>query len=151
MQFQKNAKVLTAQGQPVGKLERVVLNPESKVVTHIVISRGSFFKKEAKVLPVDLIAKTTRSRITLCDGADELNSLPDFRVTRYGGKKEEVTPPTSPGLPSNSYGTPMVGIPITAPDESVPVILVSRIFQKVQLLSEKVPTLLLLKAYKLGI
>ena len=39
--FKKNATVLTANGQQVGSIERVILSSESKMVTHIVVRKGT--------------------------------------------------------------------------------------------------------------
>jgi uncharacterized protein YrrD len=41
MQFTQNANVFTAQGQQVGSLKRVVLDPQTKEVTHIVVEKGA--------------------------------------------------------------------------------------------------------------
>ena len=73
--FQKNATVLAANGQEVGSINRVVLSPESKMVTHIVVRKGSLLNRVDKVVPVDLIAETTDERIKLRDEAGDLSSL----------------------------------------------------------------------------
>ena len=49
VQFQKNATVVAANGQEVGSIERVVLSPESKMVTHIVVRKGSLLNRVDKV------------------------------------------------------------------------------------------------------
>jgi uncharacterized protein YrrD len=76
--FQKNANVITANGQQVGSLERVVLNPETKVVTDIVIRTGTLFNKEARVMPVEAVVETTEDQIVLSDKIGELESFPRF-------------------------------------------------------------------------
>jgi len=76
--FQKNANVIAANGQQVGTLERVVLNPETKVVTDIVIQTGTLFNKEARVMPVEAVVETTEDQIVLSDKIGELESFPRF-------------------------------------------------------------------------
>ena len=76
MLFQKNAEVVDANGELVGSLERVVLNPESKLVTDIVIRTGTLFNKANKVVPVGFIVKTAEDEIVLSHAADEIASLP---------------------------------------------------------------------------
>jgi len=65
IQFQKDASVLTANGQQFGTLERVVLNPENKVVTDIVVRTGTLFNKADKVVPVEYVVETTESQVVL--------------------------------------------------------------------------------------
>lgn len=74
IQFQKNATILSWIGKRVGSLERVVVNPESKVVTDIVVRTQS--DHEDKVVPIELIAETNQGQIVLRDVADELKSFP---------------------------------------------------------------------------
>ena len=76
--FQKNASVVAADGQQVGSLERVVLNPETRLVTDIVVRTGALFNKEAKVVPVEYIVGTTEDEIRLSDDAGKLKSFPPF-------------------------------------------------------------------------
>ena len=57
IQFHQDAAVLTANGQEVGSLERVVFSQESGMITNIVVSSGSLLNKVEKVLPIDLVAE----------------------------------------------------------------------------------------------
>lgn len=79
--FQKNASVLTARGKKIGSLKRVVLNPDTKVVTDIVVrTNGRLFTKEDKVVSIDLVDQTTESEIVLEDQAGELQYFPHFEI-----------------------------------------------------------------------
>ncbi|MBN2390589.1 MAG: PRC-barrel domain-containing protein, partial [Anaerolineae bacterium] len=51
MEFIKNAPVFTATHERVGHVDRVVINPQTEEVTHIVIRKGFIFA-ENKVLPI---------------------------------------------------------------------------------------------------
>src|SRR5678815_550148 len=76
--FQKNANVIAADGERIGSLERVVLNPETKVVTDIVIRTGSLFNREVRVVPVEFVAETNEYQIVLSEKAGAPESFPPF-------------------------------------------------------------------------
>lgn len=115
IQLQKDAPVLTADGQPVGSLERVVVNPKTNVVTDIVVRTGGLFDREAKVVSLDLVAETTADQIALREEAGELKSMPLFEERRLVEAKGEldlppqnVSPviPGYPGLGSSDARSP---------------------------------------------
>lgn len=87
VQFHKNMSVLTANGQEVGSLDRVVFSPGSKMVTHIVVRTGSLLNKTDKVVPIDLVTRTTEKQIILLDEAGDLESFPPFEEERIVDKK----------------------------------------------------------------
>jgi uncharacterized protein YrrD len=82
MQFQAGATIVTADGDHVGKIDRVVMDPRTKTVTHLVVRRGWLFKTD-KVLPVDSIARTADDRVVLRADAGDLDQLPDFEEKQY--------------------------------------------------------------------
>jgi sporulation protein YlmC with PRC-barrel domain len=104
LQFQKDANVLAANGKQLGHIDRVVLNPETKEVTHIVVRKGALFTQEERVVPIDMVARTTRAEIDLRDEAGDLKSSPAFEERRIVGEDVDA-PPASPVM----YGTPMMG------------------------------------------
>lgn len=82
MQFKQDASVFTADGRDVGRVDRVVLNPQSKQATHIVVRKGFLFTED-KIVPVSLISTTTQDRVTLRPDAGDLDTLPPFEETHY--------------------------------------------------------------------
>lgn len=82
MQFKQGASVLTEDGKQVGHIDRVVIDPRTKDVTHIVIRKGTLFTED-KVIPRKLIAAGKGEAITLRINAAKLNELPDFEETHY--------------------------------------------------------------------
>jgi uncharacterized protein YrrD len=82
LQFKQNAKVLTANGEEIGNITRVVIHPETKIVTHIVVRKKGLFDNEEKLLPIDQIDWTTEDQITLHETADEIDVLPLFEEKR---------------------------------------------------------------------
>ena len=114
MLFQKNANVIAANGQQVGTLERIVLNPETKVVTDIVIRTGTLFNKVARVVPVEMVIETTENQIVLRDKAGELESFPPFEERHLIDANGEMDQPAKNVAPV-VYGNPGYG-PIMVAD-----------------------------------
>lgn len=119
VQFQKNATVVAANGQEVGSIDRVVLSPESKMVTHIVVRKGALLNKVEKVLPIDLIAETTEDQIRLRDEAGDLEAFPPFEEERVVDKKTGLDhPPLSESSTPEILGYAEPNIPVVpAPGE----------------------------------
>jgi sporulation protein YlmC with PRC-barrel domain len=119
--FQKNASVLTARGKKIGSLERVVLNPATKVVTDIVVrTNGKMFTKADKVVPIHLVDQTTKTQIVLEDQAGELEYFPYFEeshtVEVNGSEHHSQTKTEEPIV----YGYPQFGPMIsTAPNDQL--------------------------------
>jgi len=105
IQFQKNAAVLMANGKQVGSIERVVVNPESKVVTDIVVRTGSLLNHEDKVVPIRLVAETTTDQIVLHDEAGELKAFPLLAERRIVDANEDTIRKSS-DAPPVIYGSP---------------------------------------------
>jgi uncharacterized protein YrrD len=82
MQFKENAEVLTSDGRKLGRIDRVVINPESKEITHLVVKKGLLFTKD-KVIPVDQIETATEDDVVLKIGAGDPDEMPDFEETQH--------------------------------------------------------------------
>ena len=84
MEFQSGAKVVSATGDTVGHVDRVVLDPRTKEITHIVVRKGTLFKTD-RVLPVNLVAEANADQVMLQASVTkgELDRLPDFEETEY--------------------------------------------------------------------
>lgn len=90
MEFKQGTKVTTYDGKDVGSVDRVVLNPNTKEVTHIVVRKGFLFSED-KIVPMSLIASATDQSVTLRQDAGKLDELPPFEETHYIGLGEEET------------------------------------------------------------
>lgn len=82
MQIKQGANVYTETGDRVGEISRVVMDPRSKEVTHLVVSKG-FILKEDKVVPISLISSATPDNIRLRLDAGDLDALPNFEEKYY--------------------------------------------------------------------
>jgi uncharacterized protein YrrD len=89
MQFKEGADVLTPRGRKVGRIDRVVIDPESEAVTHLVVKKGLLFTTD-KVIPVDEVDTTTEEQVLLKKSLNP-DELPEFEETEYlpvGGREE---------------------------------------------------------------
>jgi uncharacterized protein YrrD len=94
IQLIKNAEVFSSVGEKIGSLDRVVLDPETRQVSHIVVTKGILFST-SKVIPVSYIDLDGK-RITLTKNASELEDLPDFEETSYIKIDETSNPGQNP-------------------------------------------------------
>jgi uncharacterized protein YrrD len=105
MQFQEGAQVLTARGEHVGDVERVVLNPDSMEISHVVVRKGLLFTT-AKVVPLGLIDSATSEGVILRRDATGLEELPDFEETHYVPAEDQEGRSSNLKNEARSYGYP---------------------------------------------
>jgi uncharacterized protein YrrD len=82
MELREGAGVYTFDGEQIGDLERVVIDPGSGKVTHLVVRKGFIFSED-KVVPVDLVQKADEERVELSKVQGELGELPNFVEIHY--------------------------------------------------------------------
>lgn len=80
MQFRGSAWVYTADDLKVGRITRIVLNPTTKQITHIVVRLGVFIITD-KLIPLSMFRSATCERVTLCGHVGSLEALPDYSET----------------------------------------------------------------------
>jgi sporulation protein YlmC with PRC-barrel domain len=105
VQFRQNASIYTLDGKNVGRIDRIVLDPQTKDVTHLVVRTG-FLLSEARVVPVDQVVAATDRGVTLWGDVSDLKALPLF---------EEAHDIRATGdLPSGALGgaPPLDGYPL---------------------------------------
>jgi uncharacterized protein YrrD len=114
--LQKDATVLAADGRQLGSLERVVLNPESNVVTNVVVRTGNLIKHQEKVVPINLVAETADNQILLHEEAGDLKGFPSFEerrlVDEHGGTDNPSPTQNTPPVVAGFMGTPMISSPV---------------------------------------
>jgi sporulation protein YlmC with PRC-barrel domain len=122
IQLQKNAHVLASNAQEVGFLERVVLNPDWNVITHIVVRMGPFLNKEDRVVPIELVTDTTEDLVLLDADVSTAESMPLFEEKQLVGEEQSVAAAAS----SDQQGTmpfgesPVIVPPVLDADETYP-------------------------------
>ena len=129
IQLQKHAHVLASNAQEVGFLERVVLNPDSNVITHIVVRSGPFLNKEDRIVPIELVSDTTEDLVLLDADASTVESMPLFEVKQLVGEEQSV----AAGASSEHQGaapfgeSPIAVLPVLDADETYPTEIVQNI------------------------
>lgn len=82
MQFKENADVYDEHGEKVGTIDRVVIDPRTREVTHVVVREGFLFTED-KVVPIDWFSLTAEEKVLLKVPEEKVNELPDFEETHY--------------------------------------------------------------------
>jgi len=88
MEFNRNAEVFTKDNHKVGTVSRVVIDPKTNEVTHLVVEKGFLFTTD-RVFPINMVGPSTEERITLCVDESELDELPEFEETFYVPRQAE--------------------------------------------------------------
>jgi uncharacterized protein YrrD len=82
MQFKQGAEVFSTDGEKVGHIDRVVLDPQTGELTHIVVRKGLLFVED-KVIPAELIGQAEEERVQLTAAVRDLEGLPEFEEQHY--------------------------------------------------------------------
>jgi uncharacterized protein YrrD len=112
MQFQKNANIVVANGQLVGHIDRIVVNPGNNVVTHLVVHKGGLFGREERLIPIDMVLETSPDEIVLRDEASNLETFPLFEEEHLVDADENNDFSSEELVQPLSYGSPMFGTPL---------------------------------------
>lgn len=129
MEFESQAVVRTKDGLDVGHLERVVLDPESKEVTHVILGKGVM--AEEKVIPLGLVGPSVEDVVTIRGEASELEHLPPFEekhLVEVGPSSSAglVSAPPAPLFPGAGFGQPVVPLEPQSGPGPRPVVEVTR-------------------------
>jgi sporulation protein YlmC with PRC-barrel domain len=87
LEITEHAKVFTAHGEYVGKVDRIVIDPITRMVSHIVVHKGVFLPED-KVIPIDAITTATEERVHLARGSHTEDFLP-FIERHYVKRDDE--------------------------------------------------------------
>lgn len=114
--FQENMTVEGANGEKLGDLKHVVVDPRSKDITHLVIEQGFFFTED-KLVPLSLVHKQEHEKLVLERPADQIE-LQSFTHREYVARRDldtlaedETAQPIAPPAPRPLYHYPSVGAP----------------------------------------
>jgi osmotically-inducible protein OsmY len=82
------------EGEPCGRLMRVVVDPHTQRVTDLIVERGVLLKTD-RVLPISAVERTADRDVHLGIGRDELEDYPEYREVDFTkpapgwGKREQ--------------------------------------------------------------
>ncbi len=82
MRLVKGADIYSSQGEKLGTLDRVILDPSTKEVTHLVIGKGLLFTTH-KVVALDRVNPQIEDNITLLSPKENLDEFDDFEDADY--------------------------------------------------------------------
>jgi uncharacterized protein YrrD len=105
MRLTKGADVYSAEGEKLGTIDRVILDPKTKEVTHIVISKGLLFTTN-KIVAMDAVDQNVTDKVTLRSPKQSLNDFQDFEETHYVNLDQEDYP-EAPGVPASYWYPPL--------------------------------------------
>jgi uncharacterized protein YrrD len=108
MQFKEGTRVYTADGSDVGAIDRVVLDPQTNEVTHVVVRKGWLFAED-KVVPMDLIDTASTDQVRLRSDVQNFEDLPLFEETYYVSPGETTGDLYPAGYAAPLYWYPPVG------------------------------------------
>lgn len=82
MRLIKGADVYSSEGTKLGNLDRVIVDPNTKEVSHLVLERGVLFPTK-KVVAMDMVNHDIEDNITLTSPKQDLEEFQDFEETHY--------------------------------------------------------------------
>lgn len=91
MEFRIDTEVFSNEGNKVGILDRVVIDPKTKDITRLIVSEG-FLRTGARVVPMSSVQSVIEGSIVLQQDDDEFGSLPEFEETQYIEVDEDEAP-----------------------------------------------------------
>jgi uncharacterized protein YrrD len=109
MDFKKGTPIVGANDEKVGELDRVVIDPKTHRVSHVVLRRGAVIPEEI-VVPIQMIQGTEEDRIQFTGTADTVDSLPKFEETHFvmTDENEVALGETDRTERGNVYRTPLL-------------------------------------------
>jgi len=82
MQFKVGTKVFTAGGKRVGTIDRIVIEPDTNELTHLIVQEGFLFT-ESKIVPMSLVGPATEDQVILLGREERLDEFPDFQESHF--------------------------------------------------------------------
>lgn len=118
MAIKLDEKVMTSDGKEVGKIDKVILDPDGGDVHAIVVHKGMFFGRDVEI-PLDAITGQRDGMVQIRYTKDQLDDLPSFHEANYTAPPPERSTefmsgygyPTGSMLWPSSYSGPMSGQP----------------------------------------
>lgn len=105
MQIKEGASVYTADDEKVGRIDRIVLDPETKRVSHVVVQKGFLFTDD-KVVPMTSVDTVSADRVILRSHKGDFEEYPDFEESHYIAAEDAapaMTGKTTPIYPLYHY------------------------------------------------
>jgi uncharacterized protein YrrD len=109
MQVSLGATVRTADGENVGSIDKLILDPHSHDVKTAVVRKGFILTEDVEI-PLDALDSVSEDEVRLHLSADEVRSLPRFSEANY------TAPPPSYAMPAGyTYPSDRLLWPLAVP------------------------------------
>lgn len=108
MRLVKGADIYSSRGEKLGTLDRVIIDPNTREVTHIVVEKGFLFTTN-KVVSMDNVDPGAEGNITLRTSEQDLNKFQDFEESEYVSL-DATDYPEGEGNVTPSYWYPPVNV-----------------------------------------
>ncbi len=95
MHLTKGADVYSAQGDKLGTLNRVIIDPNTRKVTHLVVEKGLLFNTN-KIIPIEQVDPQNEEKIVLTSSEHDLKEFQDFEEDHFVSLDEAEN--TEPGV-----------------------------------------------------
>jgi uncharacterized protein YrrD len=82
VELKEGTSVFTPDGRQLGTINRIVLDPETGEITHIVVQKGWLFSED-KVIPFRRVQSTGENRIVIDESMSDFDQYPPFEETYY--------------------------------------------------------------------
>ena len=82
MIFKYGTDVVKNNGEKVGKVKEVVIDPKTDEVSHVILKKGVILSKD-KVLPISLVEDANEKRVKLYPLDHSLDSFPDYKEEQF--------------------------------------------------------------------
>jgi len=116
MRVDLDAKVRARDGEDIGSIDRVIVDPRNNEVTHVVVRTGAIFGRDIVVPRADVErANQDGDTIQLDLTKDEMEKLPDFSAEEYGAPPPTWVAPAGYGFPASGYAWPLAMDPMMGP------------------------------------
>ena len=82
VELKEGTSVFTSGGEAVGKINRIVLDPATNEVTHLVVQKGWLYSED-KVVPFEMVDSATEDKVVLKENIDNFDGLPPYEEAHY--------------------------------------------------------------------
>lgn len=93
MRLNVGAPVYDRNDRRIGAIDRVVIDPRTNAITHIVIHKGNFLPRDV-VVPANRVVVHHEDDVQIKLTDDEVDALPDFIESEFVAPPEGWIPPT---------------------------------------------------------
>jgi len=88
MKFREGTTVKTIDGDKVGTVDQIVVDPTNNEVTHIIVEKGFLFTED-RVVPVSKLRDADDDSIVLEGAVEELEQFPEYKHTYFVADERE--------------------------------------------------------------